>query len=117
MDLDPIEQEYDLACTPAEAFAVFTERTGQWWPGEFSPDAASLRDTVIEPRIGGRVYFVVAGMGDVPWGTVTDWQPGRRLVFASTLAQARDFPSEIDVSFQDGPDGGCHMVLRHGGWS
>jgi hypothetical protein len=116
MNLAPIEHTYALRCTPDEAFAMFTGRIGEWWHPDYSPDAEALEDTVIEPAVGGRVYFVVLGMGEVPWGTVTAWEPGHRVAFESTLAQSREHPSEVSAQFVATEDG-CEMRLRHGGWN
>lgn len=116
MELSPIEHEYALACSPERAFATFTERIGEWWPADYSPDPDALENTVIEPGAGGRVYFLVDRMGLVQWGTVTAWEPGKHVAFTSTLAQARDFPSEIDAGFEATADG-CVLHFRHGGWN
>jgi hypothetical protein len=44
------------------------------------------------------------------------WEPGRRLVYTSTLALTREHPSEISVRFT--PHGqGCRMRFEHGGWN
>lgn len=116
MDLSPIEHEYALGCTPEQAYATFTERIGEWWPADYSPDPGGLKDTVIEPGVGGRVYFVVDGVGELPWGTVTAWEPGYRIAFTSTLAQSRQHPSEIEAAFEES-DNGCEMRFAHGGWN
>jgi hypothetical protein len=116
MDLSAIEHEYALGCSPQQAFATFTERIGEWWPADYSPDPGALKDTVIEPGVGGRVFFVVDGLGEVPWGAVTTWDPGHRVAFTSTLAQSRQYPSEVDAVFEAAGEG-CEMRLRHGGWN
>jgi hypothetical protein len=116
MDTDPFVHEYTLSCTPEHAFATFTERIGEWWHPDYSPDPQGLEDTAIEPRVGGAVTFRVREMGEVPWGKVTAWEPGRRLSFASTLAQSREHPSEITAVFEPSGDG-CRMWFSHSGWT
>jgi Activator of Hsp90 ATPase homolog 1-like protein len=116
MDLSPIEHEYALRCPPDHAFATFTGRIGEWWHPDYSPDAENLEDTVMEPEIGGRVYFVVLDLGELQWGTVTAWEPGQHVAFSSTLAQSREFPSEISAEFTATEDG-CRMRFQHGGWT
>ena len=91
MDRSPIVHEYALGCSPDEAFATFTARIGEWWPADYSPDAGALRDTAIEPGVGGRVYFTVDSVGEMPWGAVTVWEPGRRVTFTSLIDGSAQF--------------------------
>lgn len=70
----------------------------------------------IEPRVGGRVYAAHTDLGELDWGKVTVWEPGRRLVHSFTLAQDPEHPSEVDVSF-DAADTGCVVRHAHGGWN
>lgn len=113
---DPIVHEYGLACSAEQAFAVYTRRIGEWWLPEYSPNAETLETVTIEPDVGGRVLFSHRVEGDIVWGHVTDWQPPRRLVHTSVLAQPGDHPSQITVGFT--PEGeGCRFSFAHGGWN
>jgi hypothetical protein len=116
MDLAPIVHEYPLRCSAERAFEVFTARIGAWWHPEYTADPTTLRGVTIEPRVGGRVYATHEGdpAGD-GWGQVLVWEPGRRVVYSSTLAQSAEHPSEISVSFTPRGDG-CWVRFEHGGW-
>ena len=61
---------------------------------------------MIELHTGGQRY---------QWGEVTAWEPGERLSCTSTLAQTRESPSEIVVTFEPAADG-CRVRFEHGGW-
>jgi hypothetical protein len=112
----PITHEYALRCSPEHAFATYAERIGEWWDPRYTANADTLQDVTIEPRVGGRVYATHSDIGKDDWGEVTAWDPGRRLVHTSTLAQDAQHPSEIFVEFEpDGP--GCAMRFAHGGWT
>jgi len=67
----------------AEAFAIFTEDVGQWWPlathhvGEGTPATA-----VLEPFVNGRWFERALDATEHDWGTVLAFEPPSRLVIA-----------------------------------
>jgi uncharacterized protein YndB with AHSA1/START domain len=111
-----ITHEVLLPCTPEQAFAVYTERIGEWWHPRYTANAETLESVTIEPRVGGRVYATHSDLGEDHWGEVTAWEPGRRLVHTFHLAQDPAHPSEVAVSFDTG-EGGCRVRFAHGGWT
>jgi uncharacterized protein YndB with AHSA1/START domain len=116
MILEPILHEYDLSCTPEAAFDVYVNRIGEWWPPNYTANAETLEAVTIEPGVGGRVYEAHRGGDAFTWGRITVWEPTRRLVYTSTLAQTRDHPSEISVRFTPNGDR-CSVRFEHGGWN
>jgi uncharacterized protein YndB with AHSA1/START domain len=114
--LPAIIHERFLRCSAREAFAVYTERIGEWWDPNYSANPKSLRTVTIEPRVGGRVFATHEDLGEHDWGEVTSWEPDHRLVHTFTLAQDPDAPSEVSVEFVDGA-GGCSLTFAHGGWT
>jgi Activator of Hsp90 ATPase homolog 1-like protein len=115
----PITHERVLGCSAEEAFAVYTDRIGEWWWPRNTANADTLQAVTIEPRVGGRVYATHSDLGDHDWGVVTVWEAGRRLVHTFTLAQDPDHPSEVAVEFvANGQEStGCTMRFAHGGWT
>jgi hypothetical protein len=114
----PITHEYALPCSAGEAFEAYTGRIGEWWDPRYTANAETLETVVIEPRVNGRVYARHADIGEDDWGAVTVWEPGRRLVHTFTLAQDPAHPSEVEVEFVPGGEGGgCTMRFAHGGWN
>jgi uncharacterized protein YndB with AHSA1/START domain len=112
----PITYDYALRCSAEHAFATYAERIGTWWDPRYSANADTLESVTIEPRVGGRVFATHGDVGRDDWGEVQVWEPGRRLVYTSTLAQSTDHPSLISVDFEpDGP--GCVVLFAHGGWT
>jgi hypothetical protein len=116
---EPIVLEYTLQSSADHAFSVYTANIGEWWDPRYSADPETLEWVTIEPRVGGRVYATHSDLGDVGWGEVTAWEPGRRLAHTFTLAQDPVHPSEIDVAFS--PAGAeqdrSAMRFAHGGWT
>lgn len=91
----PITHEYDLRCSAEHAFTTYTERISEWWDTGYSANAETLQALTIDPSVGGRVYATHGDMGEDPWGEVTVWDTGRRLVHTFTLAQDPQRPSEV----------------------
>jgi uncharacterized protein YndB with AHSA1/START domain len=63
---------------PGVAFRIYTERPGEWLPPEhtFIPQPQSV---AMEPRAGGRFYERGADGSEITRGTITEWDPPRRL--------------------------------------
>jgi hypothetical protein len=109
--ISPITLEFQLRCTAEQAFAAYADRIGEWW------DAETLDAVTIEPWVGGRVYATHSDIGEDDWGEVTVWEPGHRLVHTFTLAQDREYPSEVAVEFAPAEGEGSTMRFAHGGWT
>ena len=106
-----------VACSPDQAFAVFTERLGEWWPSDaYSP--GPLRGIRVEPRVGGEVAMLLEAGDAYPLGEVLVWEPGHHYAQSFTLAQDPAYPSRLDVTFEVGKHlGGTRVRFAHGGWT
>jgi uncharacterized protein YndB with AHSA1/START domain/uncharacterized protein YciI len=112
MSLPPIRREVVVSTDPENAFRVFTEEIGRWWPvAAHSVHGAgasvSFEDGVIVERAGGGERAV--------WGQVRRWEPGRLLSFTWHPGSASESASEVTVTFSaDGRQ--TRVLLEHGGW-
>lgn len=113
---DPIAFEYELRCSPEQAFRTYTERISEWWDPRYTANPETLEAVLIEPGVGGRVYATHADGGEHVWGEVTAWEPSRRLAHTFTPAQDAEHPSEVAVEFV-AREGGCTLRFAHGGWA
>jgi hypothetical protein len=115
----PVRKTVVVPATPQEAFEVFTAGIDRWWPKTHGIGAAPLRETVIEPFVGGRWYTKCEDGTDVVVGHVRVWQPGERFVVgweinARWKPDARvEFASEVDVQFIADVSGGTRVELEH----
>lgn len=94
---------------PAVAFEAFTGEIDRWWvPGPINAwDFGRALSRRIEPGVGGRVLEVYDDAGVLELGRVTVWEPGRRLVYRSSVDD-----TEVDVRFEaDG--GGTRVRVEH----
>ena len=99
--------------TPEEAFDLFTARIAKWWPVRtHSYGGDEVKDVVLEPQVGGRLYEVTAE-GEQDWGKVLAWEPPTRLLLDWQIGDASG--TEVEVTFSpEGP--GSRVVLEHRGF-
>lgn len=113
----PIFAVVEVPTDPFNAFAAFTD-LGRWWDPAYSPDPAHWYGVLVEPRVGGSVLFPLP-TGDVRWGEVTTWEPGRRYAQTCTLGTDAAHPTSLVVEFSQphGEDGPTSVLLAHAGWT
>jgi uncharacterized protein YndB with AHSA1/START domain len=100
-----------LACPPERAFALFTERAGEWWPvsRRHTGDPASQIRIVASGRFWER-----AGDGtEVELGRVRAWDPPRRLVLDFYPGTDPDHPTDLEVTFAAEGEG-TRVTVVHG---
>jgi uncharacterized protein YndB with AHSA1/START domain len=116
--LEPVVRDIPVKCDTEGAFEVFTDAIGAWWPPGFSASGDDLAGVVVEGRVGGRVYEYAHSGGEYDWGTVTAWEPGRRLVLAWTLGvrTAAASPTQVEVRIVTDRPEACRLRLEHRGW-
>jgi uncharacterized protein YndB with AHSA1/START domain len=119
--IEPVVREVSVRRSTTDAFRIFTEEIGAWWPldthsrahDEERPSPAV--SAAVEPRVGGRVYEIWADGGTCDWGTVITWEPPGRLVLAWKPNASDQPPTEVEITFT--PDGEETLVrLEHRGW-
>jgi len=107
--LEPIVQSVHVDCPIEDAFDLFTDRFGEWWPlAEHSVSGEDAAGGEIEPWSGGRVFERTRSGQERYWGTVVEWDPPSRLEF--TWARGR-----VAVEFSVEADG-TRVTVTHTGW-
>lgn len=105
---------YDLPCSAAQAFLVYVDKIGSWWPASHTRDPGSFVTLTIEPRVGGAV---VADFGtrQERWGTVLQLEPPTVLEHTlSVSGRLQDPTGLLRVEFTEN-DRGCRMTFSHSG--
>lgn len=64
------------------AFAVFTERFGDFKPQEHNLLASPIVETEFEPRVGGNIVDRAADGSECRWARVLAYEPPYRVVFS-----------------------------------
>jgi uncharacterized protein YndB with AHSA1/START domain len=121
--LEPVRKSVRVDRTREDAFELFTEHIGEWWPIEQLSRTADeefgagvkLERVVFEPKEGGRIYEVTSDGREASWAEVLVYEPPRRIVLAWKPNDSDRPPTEVEVRFE--PDGGGTRVdLEHRGW-
>jgi Activator of Hsp90 ATPase homolog 1-like protein len=106
-----IEKSAFLVCSPARAFALFTERASEWWP-------ETLRHTTdpgseIRMLADGRFWERATDGHEVELGRVTLWDPPRQLTLDFYPGTDAHHPTEVIVRFA-ADERGTRIVVAHG---
>ncbi len=112
---EPVVAEVDVAVSPVDAFAVFTDRIGAWWPLKtHSILEGGADELVFEGWVGGEIYERV---GDVRhhWARITIWEPPTRLGYLWHVNPANP-PTDVVVDFL-AIEGGTRVRVSHSGWA
>ncbi|MEO3845314.1 SRPBCC family protein [Streptomyces sp. CNZ287] len=102
----PVVRRQTVVAAPLEkAFAVFTERFGDFKPREHNLLGAPIADTVFERRVGGHIYDRAEDGSECRWARVLAYEPPERVVFSWdigptwTLETDPENTSEVEVRF------------------
>jgi uncharacterized protein YndB with AHSA1/START domain len=87
------------------AFAVFTERFGDFKPPEHNMLRVAIAETVFEPKVGGHIYDRGLDGSECRWARVLAYEPPDRVVFSWDISPQwqvetqPDNTSEVEVRF------------------
>ena len=111
-----IRKSVVVSCSVENAFRVFTEGIGNWWPFDghslFEEKAAGV---VFEGEVGGRVYEVSKTGEEGLWGTLTAWEPPHRLAMTWHPGRGAETAQGLEVRFST-EAGATRVDLKHSGW-
>lgn len=119
IQIAPVKKTLVVQAAPQRAFEVFTSGIDRWWPKTHGIGATPVRQSVIEPFVGGRWYTSHEDGSDLVVGHVRAWQPFERFVVgweinSSWKPDARvAFASEVEVRFSPEGDGRTRVDLEH----
>jgi uncharacterized protein YndB with AHSA1/START domain len=121
--VEPVRKQVRVARPVEEAFALFVEGIGSWWPVELHSRVAdeqhargvTVDRVVFEPRPGGRVFEVTSEGVEGQWAEVLEFEEPDRFLLAWKPNDRPEPPTEVEVRFE--PDGdGTRVTLEHRGW-
>jgi uncharacterized protein YndB with AHSA1/START domain len=87
------------------AFAVFTERFGDFKPREHNLLASPIAETVFEPRVGGCIVDRATDGSECRWARILAYEPPNRVVFSWDIGPRWELEtdlgrtSEVEVRF------------------
>jgi uncharacterized protein YndB with AHSA1/START domain len=108
----PVVRAVHVSRPPEEAFAVFTEDIGSWWPmethsvfGATARVAVEDREIVEHSQVGERTV----------WAKIVEWDPPRRLALRWHPGTDPVASTMVEVDFTP-EDSGTRVQLTHVGW-
>lgn len=118
--IEPVIVDVKIEKAPGKVFDLFTRRMAEWWPLETHSLGASddrpPKLVIMEPHVGGRIYEVSENGAEHLWGSVTEWDPDRRIAFTWHVGRAPENGTHVTVDFQQTDTGGTHITLKHDNW-
>ena len=102
-----------------KAFAVFTDRFGDFKPPEHNLLAVPIAQTVFEPKVGGHIYDRGTDGSECRWAQILVYDPPNRVVFSWDIGptwQIESDPehtSEVEVTFTAETDERTRVQLEH----
>jgi uncharacterized protein YndB with AHSA1/START domain len=101
------------------AFAVFTNRFGDFKPPEHNMLGAPIAETVFEPRVGGGIVDRASDGSECRWARILSFDPPDRVVFSWdispqwTIETDQAHASEVDVRFYAESPTRTRVELEH----
>lgn len=113
---EPIRQNVRVDCPIEDAFRLFTEAFGDWWPAAlYSQSGDDVETCVMEPWPGGRVFERTRSGDEFSWGSIVEWDPPHHLRFTWDISGGNDDKQAVDVTFDVDADG-TKVTVIHSGW-
>jgi uncharacterized protein YndB with AHSA1/START domain len=118
-DATVVRREIVVQAPIERAFAVFTQRFGDFKPREHNMLASPIVETVFEPRVGGHIYDRGEDGSECRWARVLAFEPPNRVLFSWDIGpqwQVETNPeltSEVEVRFVAESETRTRVELEH----
>jgi hypothetical protein len=113
--MDPIEVEFEVACSAEHAFEMWAGRTSLWWPRSHTITGQHDVQIHFEPRPGGRIFERANDGTEHEWGEIVVWEPPHKIGYLWHLFFTRAEATDIEVTFTP-TEGGTNVRLVQTGF-
>src|SRR5262249_12000555 len=115
--IPPVLKSVTVRRAQADAFRLYTESYGQWWPfATHSIGQDKVETAIMEPRKGGRLYERWKDGSIHPYREVLVWEPPHRVVHTWHVARTPEQASEVKLRFIAVAPGQTRVELEHRNW-
>ena len=115
--IDPVRKEITVNCDAQTAFDTFARNISSWWPKDKHSVSAMngkvAQNVILDPQTGGRIYEIAHDGAELDWGSVKEFEDGKRLVLNWHINAPASEATEVEVSFSSRDDGKTDVVLIH----
>lgn len=116
-ELPPLRKAIEVGVPPAEAFRLWIEAIGRWWPlATHSVGRTDALACAIEASTGGRIFETTRAGEEHLWGRVAAFDPPHRLVFTWHPGRQPADHTVVEVTFRPSGGGRTRVELVHRGW-
>lgn len=91
-----VKSSIEVEAPIERAFKVFTEDFGKFKPAEHNLLAASIAETVFEPRVGGYVYDRATDGSECRWARVLAYEPPNRVLLTWNISPRWQIETDPD---------------------
>jgi uncharacterized protein YndB with AHSA1/START domain/uncharacterized protein YciI len=113
MSLPPIRRQVVVPAPADQAFDVFTQKIGSWWPVERHSVHGATATAAFQD---GRLIETSAEGDQVEWGEVLAWEPPHMLRMTWHPGYGAERASEVEVSFAPVTPSATLVTVTHSGW-
>jgi hypothetical protein len=113
---EPFRLSFDVACSTAHAFDVWTSGIGSWWPPDHTVTGLDDLEIVLQGGVGGRIYERTPDGTEHDWGEVTVWNPPTGLTYRWHLRRDANEATEVEIRFIAVDAGATRVEIEHRGW-
>jgi len=104
--IPPVVRSVLVSWDQRAAFRRFAEEFGTWWPRRtHSVGGERVKDVILEPKVGGRIFEEHIDGRRFLWGTILEWDPPHQLKFTFHPSRDPATAQEVIVRFIPEPDG------------
>lgn len=119
--MEPLIKTIEVPCAQAEAFRVFVNEMGSWWPlhkrsmslKAVGKPAASLQ---VDPRLGGKIVEIGPDGSEYHWGTIKAIEPYNSVAMDFHMGMPPERASLVEVVFVRLADDRTRVTLTQSNW-
>jgi uncharacterized protein YndB with AHSA1/START domain len=118
-DTAAVRREIVVHAPLDKAFAVFTDRFGDFKPPEHNLLQVPIAETVFEPKVGGNIYDRGTDGSECRWARILAYDPPYRVVFSWDIGPTwqidadPEHASEVEVTFTAESPDRTRVELEH----
>ena len=120
--LDPIIKTIEVPCSQEQAFAVFVNDMGSWWPLDkrsmslMQGDGKPAKSLQVEAKLGGKIVEIGHDDAEYHWGTIKSYDPHAALSLDFHMGLPPENASLVEVRFTELGNERTRVELTHSNW-
>ena len=119
--IEPLINTIEVPCGQAEAFRVFVNEMGSWWPlhkrsmslKAVGKPAKSLQ---VDPRLGGKIVEIGPEGAEYHWGTIKAIVPNESVAMDVHMGMPPEQASLVEVTFVPLAANRTRVTLTQSNW-